>query len=368
MPTSLWLTILVVSFLLTPLSVILNLRLSKGEVRFRGLICPTLLALIAYSLFVWLLVRYGALSLLLLLAMNLPLAAAVTVYLVIRSQRYTRLFEEYKKQKRETRPAVATTVRLNAALEGFSCATTLSDEALREVVILMKSGTAHEKIATTYGCPVFELKQIEKAFDRFRAEKEEIKVGGEAYTVSPEQGEFFLQLMANSTPKSLGCGEYLLWNAESVTELIRIATKIKPSRKSVAEFLSAIGLVPRESDMEITKTPEALQWIETEYRKIRLSALESGAELVWVFAPTPASARKYLILCAVKADGSASFGVYKGSGGFVDFLNKVAQQIHAPLYAVVCTEYQRYKHLDTLPSDITLFTLGKNASIPDIAR
>ena len=303
-----------------------------------------------------------------LLAMNLPLAASCTAYLTVRSKRYALLFEEYKRQKKESRLAVATTTRLNAALEGFSCATTLSDDALREVVILIKSGTAPEKIATTYDCPISEIKHIEKSFDRFRAEKEESKIGGEAYTVSHEQGEFFLQLMANATPKSLGCGEYLLWNAESVAELIRNATKIRPSRRSVAEFLSSIGLVPRESDMAITKTPEALQWTETEYRKIRLSALENGAELIWVFAPTPASTRKYLILCAVKSNGTASFGVYKGSGGFADFLNKLAQQAHAPIYAVVCTEYQRYKNLSSLSADITLFTLGKNASIPDLAR
>ena len=368
MPTPLLITLIAMSLVLTPISVILNLRFSQGEKRYRGLMYPTALALVVYPLFVWLFASYGAISILVLFAMNLPLAASCIAYMIVRGKRYASLFYEYKKQQKESRPAIATTTRLNAALEGFSCATTLTDEALREVVILMKSGTAHEKIAATYDCPISELKHIEKSFDRFRAEKEKSKVSGEAYDVSPEQGEFFLQLMVNATPKSLGCGEYLLWNAESVAELIRNATKIKPSRKSVAEFLSSVGLVPRESDMEITKTPEALQWSETEYRKIRLSALENGAELIWVFAPAHESKRKYLILCAVKSDGSASFGVYKGSGGFADFLNKLAQQTHAPVYAVVCTEYQRYKNLSSLSSDITLFTLGKNASIPDLAR
>ena len=368
MPTPLWITILAVSLFLTPISVILNLRFSQGEKRFRGVIYPTVLALFVYPFFIWLWITYGAVAILMLFAMNLPLAASTVAYLVVRSKRYRLLFEEYKRQKKETRPAARTTARLNAALEGFGCATTLSDEALREVVILIKSGTALDKIAIIYDCPISELKHIERSFDRFRAEKEESKTGGEDYTVSPEQGEFFLQLMANATPKSLGCGEYLLWNTESVAELIRNATKIRPSRKSVADFLATVGLVPRESDIEITKTPEAMQWRETEYRKIRLSALENGAELIWVFAPTPASSRKYLILCAVKSNGSTSFGVYKGSGGFADFLNKLAQQTHAPVYAVVCTEYQRYKNLASLSADITLFTLGKNASIPDLAR
>lgn len=368
MPASLWITILAVSVLLIPISVIINLRILRKDRRFVGLIYPTILALVIYPLSIFLFIRYGMIALLLLFAMNLPLAASVTVYLILRAKRYSLLFEEFKRQKKESRPTARITTRLNAAMEGFSCATTLSDEALREVVILIKSGTPHEKIANTYDCPLSEIKHIEKSFDRFRAEKEENKIGGETYVVSHEQGEFFLQLMANATPKSLGCGEYLLWNAASVSELIRKATKIRPSRKSVAEFLSSVGLVPRDEDMAITQTPEAEQWSETEYRKIRLSALEHRAELVWVFAPKPASTRKYLILCAVRSDGSASFGVYKGSGGFSDFLNKVAQQAHAPLYAVVCTEYQRYKNLSSLSSDITLFPLGKNASIPDLAR
>ena len=368
MPAQLWITVLAVSLILVPISVLLTLRLMRKDSRFVGLIYPTCLALVIYPFSTFLTIQYGMIALLLLFAMNLPLAATVAVYLVVRAKRYALLFEEYKKQKKESRPAVAVTTRLSAELEGFSCATTLSDTALREVVILIKSGTPHEKIADTYDCPLSEIKHIEKAFDRFRAEKDENKLGGEAYTVSHEQGEFFLQLMANATPKSLGCGEYLLWNAESVAELIRNATKIRPSRKSVAEFLAGVGLVPREEDIAITKTPEALQWSETEYRKIRLSALEHRAELVWVFAPKPASTRKYLILCSVRSNGSASFGVYKGSGGFADFLNKVAQQAHAPVYAVVCTEYQRYKNLSSLSSDITLFPLGQNASIPDLAR
>lgn len=368
MPALLWITVLAVSILMIPISLAINLRLMRKDSRVIGLIYPTLLALGIYPFTVFLFIRYGVVSLLLLFAMNLPLAASVFAFLGVRAKRYRLSFEEYKKQKKESRPTVALTARLSASLEGFSCATTLSDEALREVVILIKSGTPHEKIAATYDCPLSEIKHIEKAFDRFRAEKDENKIGGEAYTVSQEQGEFFLQLMANATPKSLGCGEYLLWNAQSVAELIRNATKIRPSRKSVAEFLSSMGLVPREEDAAITKTPEALHWIETEYRKIRLSALEHRSDLVWVFAPKPASIRKYLILCAVKADGSASFGVYKGSGGFADFLNKVAQQAHRPVYAVICTEYQRYKNLSSLSSDITLFPLGKNASIPDLTR
>ena len=368
MPAPLWITVLAVSLFLVPLSVVINLRLMRKDSRVRGLIWPTCLALVIYPFTSFLFGRYGAVSLLLLFTMNLPLAAAVTVYLVLRVRRYKLLFEEYQKQKKENRPSVALTTRLKAALEGFSCATTLSDEALREVVILIKSGTPHEKIADTYDCPLSEIKHIEKSFDRFRAEKDENKIGGEAYTVSHEQGEFFLQLMANATPKSLGCGEYLLWNAESVAELIRNATKIRPSRKSVAEFLSSVGLVPREEDIAITKTPEALHWIETEYRKVRLFALERGAELVWVFAPKPASTRKYLILCSVRSNGSASFGVYKGSGGFADFLNKVAQQAHTSVYAVVCTDYQRYKNLSSLSSDITLFSLGQNVNIPTLSR
>ena len=368
MPTSLWIALLTVSILFTPLAVMLNLRLSRGDNRSRGLILPTALAVLVYGSFVTLLSLYGAVACLALILINLPLLASILTYFVVRMKRYSLLFAEYKRQVKERRPPVATTARLNAALEGFSCATTLTDEALREVIILMKSGTSHEKIAAIYDCPITELKHIEKFFDRHRAEKNGSKNNGSPYTISEEQGEFFLQLMVNATPKSLGCGDYLVWNADSVAELVRNATQIKPDRKSVANFLSSTGLVPREDDMAITKTPEALQWSETEYRKIRLSALERGAEIVWIFSPKPESSRKYIVVSAVKSDGSSSFGVYKGTGAFADFLTKLSQQAHAPLYAVICTEYQRFKNLNSLPSDIFLFPLGKNASIPDLSH
>ena len=80
MPTLLWIIILAASILLIPISVILNLRFSQGEKRFRGLIYPTALALVIYPFFVWLAITYGAVSLLMLLAMNLPLASACLAY------------------------------------------------------------------------------------------------------------------------------------------------------------------------------------------------------------------------------------------------------------------------------------------------
>ena len=367
MPVPLIITLIAVSIVLTPLAVMLNLRPSRDSARFKGLILPTVLAVWVYASFVLLFLRYGASAFAMLPVINIPLVATLAVYLLIRMKRYERLVAEYKKQKKASKPSVAASAALHASLNGFGCASTLTDENLREVIILMKSGTPHEKIAATYDCSVSELKHIEKAFDRYRTEKDELKSGGESYTVSPEQSEFFLQLMANATPKSLGCGDCLLWNAASVAKLIRNATQIKPSRKSVATFLAEVGLIPREEDLTVTKTPEAAQWIDSEYRKIRMSALERDAVINWVFAPKPASTRKYLILCAVTADGSTSFGVYKGSGGFADFLNKLAQETHSHLYAVICTDYKHYKNLSSLSSDITLFPLGQTASIPDPA-
>ncbi len=367
MPRTLLFILLGVSIALSPVAGFANLPLSKKKPFAIGLILPSILALWCYLSFLLILVRYRlGYALLTLLICNLPLLTSLTVYVRVRLQKNRALANEYRRQRRAGRPPIAASASLHAAIKDFSFDTKLSRETLTEVIILMKAGSTHEKIAATYDCTVYELKAIEKAFDRYLAEKNRGK-DGVSYTVSPEQAEFFLQLMTNATPKSLGCGDRLLWSDAGVAKLIRKATQIAPSKKSVASFLQNAGLILQESDIAVTKTPEARRWIGNDYSKIRMSALERETAIYWVYAPKPNTplAGRRLVLIATASDGSSSFGIYKGSGGFADFLNKLAQEAHKEIYAVVCTDYREYKNLNSLSQDIHLFALGEDVTIPD---
>lgn len=370
MPTTLYFVTLAASAAASPLIGMANRALSRGKSPYRGLLLPSLLALLTYTAFVLLWLTYSLpTALLFLFTLNLPLFVSLVVYLIVRAKRHNDLAQEYARRQKAQKPPVAASWKLRAALIGFSCASPLPVESQHEAILLLKAGTAPDKVADIYDCPLSELRRVEKAFDRYRAEQDREKTGVD-YTVSSEQAAFFLQLMTNSTPKSLGCGEGLLWSTKSVRRLIFKASKADPSEKSVAAFLSSFSLLPTEEALAVTKTPAAHHWYDTEYRKIRLSALESGAVICWIYTFSPAHSalpRRSRVLYATGADFPPAFGLYRGSGGFADFLNKLAQEHPGRLYAVICSDYKDYKHLDSIHPDVTLFTLGEKAEIPEFA-
>lgn len=352
------------------LSVVGNLRLSKGNKRYRGLIIPSLLALFVYGFSAYAFVKYGiGYGLLTLVILNIPLAASLVTYVAVRLKRYNTLAAEVRARERAKRPTVTTTVAFRALLKDFHyAATTLSETGLQDVIILTKAGTDKEKIATTYNVSAAELVRIEKAFDSYVSRKNEEKKG-EACRFTPEQQEIFLQMMTMSTPSSMGCGDSLLWDPDSLAVMIRKATNIKPSPTSVNTFLADCGILPDSEETAIAKTPEGQRWLNYEYNKIRMSALELGATLFWVFAPKSPAGKRGLYLCARDGNGNISFGVYAKTSGFTDFMSKLAQQSGAALlYAVVCTDYSHFKNLDNIHPGVRLFGFGKPAVFSDDAK
>lgn len=356
--------------LLAPFAGLANRPLSKGESPFRGLLLPTLLALLSACLTGILFLTRGFFTALVGLALfNLPVFVSLTVYLVLRIRRHHALLEKYRAEHPEKKPPLVASRSFRASLNGFSCPSSLlSTEAQHEVLILLKSGTPPEKLVGIYNCPAAELRSIESAFARYQKEKK-AEADGVDYTVTPEQAAFFLQLMINATPKGLECGEGMLWSRKSLRRLIHKASQNDPSDRSVAIFLARCGLTVGEEELAVTKTAAAQSWCAAEYPKIRLSALETGAALCWVYTLTPklpgSSMKKVRVHTALDQNGEALFGIYKGTGGFADFLNKLAQEKHRPLFAVICSDLRDYKNLNNLHPDLTLFPLGEPARIPE---
>lgn len=311
----------------------------------------TLVGIIAYG--------FGKGLVFLLVTQPAPLCAFVT-YAVLRARRHRKLTSAYKAQKNAERPAIITTVKMRRALKGFSVKSHIPVESQHEIVILLKNKTDPETIKKFYNCRESDLRAIERAFDLY-VEKNSPAPSGEDYEVLPEQREFLLRLMLTATPSGLGIGEGLLWNEASMTALIRKASGKTPSRDSIHRFLDGAGILLNGEHYAFSETPEGQLWEKTQYQKIRLSALEKGASLVWIYA-LRAKALPYTALIAVNPDTPTLYGIYKENSGLGDFLNKLGS---GKLYAVLTFPRSHFKKFTTPPPNITLFTHGERSDIPD---
>lgn len=343
--------------------ILLTSRLSKGKNALVGVLPAIAASLVAYAVLITVALLYGIVKGLLLFAIAevLPLLLIV-LYATRRAKRYRTLAEQYKEQKRTSRPAIVTSVKMRRALKGFSIASPLSVEAQHEIVILLKNHTDPKVITSFYHCRESDLVKIERAFDEHlqkTAPKPTKK--GEPYTVEAHQREFLMRLMMTSTPSGLSCKDSLLWDEDSVAALIYKSSGKYPSRDSVLRFLDECGILLTEEHFSVFDTPEGKLWEKTQYEKIRMSALEREATIVWVYA-LHAKGMSYTVLSAVTPDAPPTFGVYKENSGLSDFLSKLPS---GKTYAVLCLKLSDFKKFTSPPPNITVFPYGERRDIPD---
>ncbi len=348
-----------------PLSLVTVCLLSK-KLAFKksaivGILPALVSALISYAVTLCGIFTYGIPQALILFALTQPTPlTAFSVYAILRTRRHRELLALYKEQKKAERPAIVTTVKMRRALKGFSVRSPLPIESQHEIVILLKNKTDPQTIKKFYNCRESDLRAIERAFDAY-AQKTSPAPIGENYEVLPEQREFLLRLMLTATPSGLGLSEGLLWDEKSIAMLIGKASGKIPSYDSIYRFLNACGILLNEEHYAFSETPEAKLWERTQYEKIRLSALETNAALVWIYA-LRVKAFPYTALIAVSPDNPMLYGIYKENSGLGDFLNKLGSN---RMYAVLTFKTTDFKKFTAPPPNITLFTHGERSDIPD---
>lgn len=326
-----------------------------------GILPAAISALLVYALTLFGAIAYGVSDGLLLFVITEPVPLVLLgFYLVLRKRRHRALTAQYKAQKKTERPAIVTTVKMRRALKGFSTKSHLPIEAQHEIVILLKNKTDPQTIKKFYNCRDVDLRAIENAFDAHVAKNAPLPVG-EDYEVLPEQREFLLRLMLTATPSGLSLGDGLLWDETSIATLIAKASGKRPSRDSIYRFLDACGILLNEAHYAFTETNEAKLWERIQYDKIRLSALEQNAAIVWLYA-LRAKTLPCTALIAASADAPMLYGIYKENSGLSDFLNKLGSK---RIYAVLTFKTSDFKKFTAPPPNITLFPYGEARDIPD---
>ena len=338
-------------------------RLSKGKNALIGMLPALVLSLVAYAALIIGAILYGFADGLILfcLAECAPIVSTA-IYARLRVKRYQKLAEAYKEQRKAERPAIVTTMKMRRALQGFSVASALSEEAQHEIVILLQNGTDPKVITSFYNCRESELVKISRAFEAHMAKNAPVpKAKGVDYTASAHQREFLLRLMMTSTPSGLACGEGLLWQEDSVATLIHKSSGILPSRDSVFRFFDECGILLREEHFAFSETPEAKLWEKTQYEKIRMAALENSIGIYWIYA-LPVKGYPYTALIATNPEKPTVFGIYKEHQGLGDFLNKLSS---SRIFAILCFKQESFKKFTNPPPNITLFPYGERRDIPD---
>lgn len=341
----------------------LTRRLSKGKNALLGVLPAFVASLVAYATLLTASLLFGFVKglWLFLIAEALPLVLTF-FYAALRAKRYRALSEQYKENRRTARPAIVTSMKMRRALKGFSIASPLPVEAQHEIVILLKNHTDPKVITSFYHCRESDLVKIERAFDEHleKTAPKPVKKG-EPYTVEAHQREFLMRLMMTSTPSGLSCKDSLLWDEDSVAALIHKSSGKYPTRDSVLRFLDECGILLTEAHYALYDTPEGKLWEKTQYEKIRMSALEREATVVWVYA-LHAKGMPYTVLSAVTPDTPPMFGVYKENSGLSDFLSKLPS---GKTYAVLCLKLSDFKKFTSPPPNITIFPYGERRDIPD---
>ena len=361
MPSRLLLPILGYTALSLATALILTARLAKKENALFGILPALTASLLSYAATIAVSVVTTLPPGLLTFALTQPTPiASLSLYAYLRVKRYRTLLKAYKAQKKESRPAIVTTMKMRRALKGFSVKSHLNETAQHEIVILLKNGTDPKVIMQFYNCRESDLRQIERAFDNHMAQNA-THVGGDDYTVEADQREFLLRLMLSATPSSFSCDEGLLWSEKSIAALIRKASGVTPSRNSVIRFLDDCGILLTDDHYAFSETPEGKLWERTQYEKIRMSALERAAGIVWIYA-LHAKNLPYTVLIATSPESHTLYGVYKENSGLGDFLNKLGS---GKIYAVLTFKTTDFKKFTSPPSNIALFPYGERSDIPD---
>ena len=295
-----------------------------------GLCVPAILLLIVYASFftAFFITQKLWIALITLLLMNIPLLISLTIYLVIRRRRYLKNLEAYRRQnKKPVRSPLIDQKTRNRIASFFDEKLPLPAETQREILTRALSGNSQSNISAILDCRIEDVEAVTLSYEKLSLSEDE-KEDGVFYSLSEKQKELFLQLMITSSPKSLGCGECLLWSRRALRALICDTVNVNASLEVVDSFLEETEIaIPKALTVtERLSDPAFKKWSEDEFEKIRMRALEESKNIYFCYSVSIKRGRKYSVLSAVSCEGKVTFGIYKGDGGHKDFLDKLSQE------------------------------------------
>ena len=263
--------------------------------------------------------------------------------------------------------------RLTEQLRHFSCSVSaLSAKEQQDIVMKVQTGKTPENVSDATGIELSEISAILEAFDRYVNGYNSVDNSSDVILTDAQCEEAVLRL-ANSTPKAESIGYDELWNRSNARAMLCTITGSGVSKRTTTAYLRHFGFTvpPSQAIKSRREIPEVALWIHDHYPSIRKKAIDSAAEIMWIYTtPVPMikdfslnTVQDPIMLSAVSEDGNITFKVYPKSSKdkFSDFVTALTGQYNRRIIAVVNENYHEYmkvlgvKRREELSSRIEFF-------------
>ena len=238
----------------------------------------------------------------------------------------------------------------------------LREKAVRSVV---EHGITQEKASELFGFSPTSMTKYMQEYKKHGEESFKYKTRGVkpgTYSkLSEEQIAALKTTVLSCTPDELGM-HYTLWNSNVIKEFVEIQWGVFYASRSVRNLMRRMGFSSQKPiKRAYQQDPRRVQtWIETEYPRIKVRAMQEGARIYWAdemgihssdnrgrmyglkgkkpVVKKSGSRFKCNVLAAITPHGQMNWTVYTEnftSKKFIEFLGRVIRQANQKIFMIV---------------------------------
>lgn len=244
---------------------------------------------------------------------------------------------------------------------------------VKELLLLKKKAVmavVNKELKQTKTCKVFGFSQASmcKYMDEYRKRGESsfeyVKRGVKPRThckLTLEQEEFLCETVLNHSPDEVGM-DYTLWNSVVIAEFVKQEFGVNYAARSIRDLMRRMGFSSQKPmKMAYERDPAKVKfWLETEYPRIKIRAMQEGARIYWAdemgiqsqdnrgkmyslkgkkpAVKKPGSRFKCNVLAAITPHGHMNWTVYNDNFNghkFIEFLKRVIRQANQKIFMIV---------------------------------
>jgi transposase len=245
--------------------------------------------------------------------------------------------------------------------------------SVKELLLLKKKAVMaviNKELTQLKGCKVFGFSQASLC----KYMKEYKKIGEACFKyvkrgVKPrthckltlEQEEFLRETVLSRTPDEVGM-DFTLWNSRVITEFVKKEFGVEYAARSMRDLMRRMGFSSQKPmKRAYERDPAKVKyWLETEYPKIKIKAMQEGARIYWAdemgmqsqdnrgrvyslkgkkpMIRKSGSRFKCNVLAAITPHGHLNWTVYTENftgHKFIEFLKRLVRQTNQKVFMIV---------------------------------
>jgi transposase len=244
---------------------------------------------------------------------------------------------------------------------------------VKELLVLKKKAVmavVNKELNQTKACKVFGFSEASmcKYMNEYKQHGEAsfqyVKRGVKPRThckLTLEQEDFLRTTLLTQTPDEVGM-DYTLWNSVVITEFVKKKFGVAYAERSMRDLMRRMGFSSQKPiKRAYERDPAKVRfWLETEYPRIKIKAMQEGARIYWAdemgiqsqdnrgkmyslrgkkpVIKKPGSRFKCNVLSAITPQGHMNWTVYQDNFNghkFIEFLGRVIRQANQKVFMIV---------------------------------